>query len=140
MGKQLTKITSDVQEVFDSVLVTTNLDNFITFDILSDNTLKKEGYKVQKSNDVLKFYSDADVIILVNENVFDKLDAEAKELLFVEALAGVSYDSEKDKLTVAQPDFTSHSGVIAKYGFDAVYRMKELIKSALIIEDQEGEE
>jgi hypothetical protein len=53
-----------------------------------------------------------------------------------EALAGIHYDNEKDKLVVGKADFSTFSGLLKKYGAEQCVELKELIK---LIYSQERE-
>ena len=109
----------DTKELFKTVIDGTDLERVINIKILSNNKLKEIG-KVSKSTDLVKFLSSEDIVIQLNEEVFEKLD-ELQQIIVAEALiAHIEYDFEKDRLSINKPDVMGHSGVIAKFG-DKVY-------------------
>lgn len=109
----------DTKEIFQGVIDSTDLERILEFDLVTNNKLS-EIFKVAKTNDYEKHKTGIDVKIFVNEDVFEKLDELQKVIVAEAALAHVSYDSEKDKLTISKPDVMGHSGVISKFG-DKVY-------------------
>ena len=130
MAKNYFEIDSENQKIFDSIFIKTMLDNYIDVGIFGDND-QKEIFKLVKENDLHKFLTKFDVVFLINEEIFDNLDTNQKEMIFEEMLAGISYNSEKDKLVINKPDFVSHSAFLEKYTFQDVKKLKEIIKLAL---------
>ena len=92
------------------------------------NNKQKEIYKLIKNNDLTKYKTNVDVFMVINEKVFDQLSDVHKIIIADEALAGIHYDFEKDKLTIGKADFTTFSGLLQKYGADQCVELKELIK------------
>jgi len=129
----------DTQEIFDQVVSRTGLENYITITILSNNKSKKI-FDVVKANELLKFRTGDDVIIVLNEKIFEKLTDQQKLIVAEQALAYVSYDTENDKLVVTKPDFLEHTGILEKYGFDIINVLKESIKTLYQVEEQEEAE
>jgi len=119
----------DTKEVFRTVIDGTELERVINIKILSNNKLKEIG-KVSKSTDLVKFLSSEDIIIQVNEEVFEKLD-ELQQIIVAEALvAHIEYNFEKDKLSINKPDVMGHSGVISKFGDKVYLNTLEIIREA----------
>ena len=75
--------------------------------------------------------TDYDVIIQVNEPIFDQLQEDQKEYVVKDLLACIIYDMEKDKLSIAQPDVTTFSGVLRQYDIDTYLGIKESIVTLL---------
>jgi len=109
----------DTQDIFQTVIDGTDLERNVNIKLLTNNRLKEIG-KVTKTNDLVQYLSSEDVIIQINEEVFEKLD-ELQQIIVAESLlAYVSFDMEKEKLTISKPDVMGHSVVISKFG-DKVY-------------------
>jgi hypothetical protein len=125
----------DTKAIFDALIVAADLDRTVTIEVLVNNR-QKEIYKLIKTNDLTKYKTGVDVFIVVNEKVFDQLSDAHKVIISDEALAGIHYDFEKDKLTIGKADFTTFSGLLQKYGADQCVELKELIK---LIYSQEKE-
>lgn len=105
----------------------TGLDKQIKITILG-NPKSKEIFKVTKASDILKYRAGDDIIIFVNELIFDQLTDEQREMVVDESLAGISYDDEKEKLTISKPDVITFSGIISKYTFEKYSQLHETIK------------
>ena len=124
---------------FQTQIRQSNIPEFINIKILSNNTIKDFG-TVTKAQDIVKFMTDYDVIIQINEPIFDKLENEQKEYVVKDLLARIVYELDKDKLTISQPDVTTFSGVLRQYSIDHYMSIKESIVTLLeqkkIEEDQ----
>lgn len=130
----------DTQELFNKVIDTTGLANYgVVITVLTNNTAK-EIFKVTKANDLLKFRTGDDVIIVLNEKIFEKLTDEQKLIVVEEAVAYIAYDSENDKLLITKPDFIAHSGILRKHTFATIEVVRESVKTLYEAEKQTEEE
>jgi len=127
------------QALYDQAILQTNLGQFINIAIFADDN-SKEIFKLVKANELLKFRTQDDLIILVNEKIIDQLTPEQRVIVVQESLAGVSFDSEKDKLEIKTPDFMAHTDILRKYGFETIDVIRESIKSIILAEKQEKDE
>lgn len=124
-----TEVSKVTQKLFTDLIDEAKLERVINIKLLSCNELKQIG-KVVKASDLLKFMTDNDVIILINEVIFDQLEGDQKELVAQELIAYVSYDFEKAKLVITQPDVNTFSLVLKKVGSDKYLRIQEIIRLA----------
>ena len=124
------EVYQETENIFKTHITKSNIPSFIKIKLLSNNTLKDFG-SVTKSQDIIKFMTDYDVIIQVNEPIFDQLQEEQKEYVIKDLLACIIYDMEKDKLSIAQPDVTTFSGVLRQYDIDTYLGIKESIVTLL---------
>jgi len=129
----------DTLEIFEGVIASTNIDRYVTIKILTDNNLKKVVAKAVKANDLVKYETKNDVYIFVNEVIFEQLTEEQQVMAADEVVAGLIFDSEKEKLTINQPDVKTHSGVLSKYGYDRYEVLQESIKTLYSMEKNESE-
>lgn len=106
----------DVQEVFDNIIQTAEIDRYMSIRILCDDKMKKIG-KVVKANDLVKHIGGDDVIIIINQKIFDQLEPELQVMQAEELLAGISYNTEKDKIEITKGDVETYSGILRKYGY-----------------------
>ena len=134
------EVYEETKEVFKTHINNSGIPGFINIKILSNESLKDCFGQVTKSQDIIKFMTDYDVIIQINEPIFDKLENEQKEYVVKDLLARIVYEMEKDKLTIVQPDVTTFSGVLRQYDIDHYMAIKESIVTLLeqkkIEEDQ----
>lgn len=117
----------DTKAIFDGVIVNSDLDRYVTIEVLVNNR-QKEIYKPIKTNDLTKYKTGIDIFLVINEKVFDQLNEVQKVIIADEALSGIHYDTEKDKLVVSKTDFTTYSGILRKYGAEQCIELKELVK------------
>jgi hypothetical protein len=117
----------DTKAIFDGVIVNADLDRNVTIEVLVNNR-QKEIYKPIKTNDLTKYKTGIDIFLVINEKVFDQLTEVQKVIIADEALSGIHYDNEKEKLIVSKTDFTTYSGILRKYGAEQCIELKELVK------------
>lgn len=127
----------DHKALFDALIAEANLDRFATIKVLVNNKQKEIG-KVVKANDLIKYETGADVYIIINEKVLDKLSNEQKTIVAEELLAGIYFDSEKDKLIIKTADVKTFSGLLKKFGAEKYLELHELI-TLIYSQDKEAE-
>lgn len=119
----------EVEKLFDEVRDKTSIPQWVEFRVLCNNKQKGEPVKLIKSNDLVQVLTEGvNFAVVVNENIFSELPVDMQKLAFDEVLAGVSV-SETDSVSLEKPDFSTYSGVLAKYGDSEVIKLKESIKS-----------
>ena len=128
----------DTQEIFDGVIANAELDRYVNIKLLSDNK-SKTITKVVKANPLLKFETKNDLYIFVNEQIFEQLEDWQKVIVAEEALAGVYFDTEKDKLEIKKGDVETFSVLLSKYGYDRYEVVRESIKTLYQVEKEEAE-
>ena len=130
------EVFEDTLELFQKHINESSIPKFIKIKILSNNKIKKDFGLVNKSQDIVKYMTDYDIIIQVNEPIFDQLEDTQKEYVVNDLLAKIVYD--KDKITIINPDVSTFSGVLRKYGIDTYQSIKESI--AVLLEQKQIEE
>ena len=124
------EVYEETLEIFNTHINNSGIPTFVNIKILSNANIKDFGV-VTKSQDIVKFMTDYDVIIQINEPIFDKLEEQQKTYVVKDLLARIVYDMEKDKLCVNQPDVTTFSGVLRQYDIDTYLGIKESIVTLL---------
>lgn len=114
--------------IFADQVADADLERVVNVKVLGDNR-QKDIFKVVKANPIVKHMTNEDVIIIVNETIFDGLETDQKRLVADEAVTYIGYDFEKDKLTISKPDLTTFKGIIRKYSFETYERLNESITS-----------
>jgi hypothetical protein len=120
---------TDTLDAFNAVIVEIGLDQVLNIEIIVDDKLKPEIYKVAKCSPSEKYKTGDDINIYLNEEIFDQLPDNLQKLAIVEALAGISYDYDKETPVISKPDFFAYSGVINKYSYEEVVVLKESIRT-----------
>lgn len=129
----------ETQDLYNKVITRAGLSNLINVTILANNKAK-ELFKVNKANELLKFRTGDDVIIVLNEKIFDQLTPEQRVIVVEESIASLSYDTEGDKLIITKPDVVTFSGVLSKYTFETWNVLRESIKTLYTVEKQAEDE
>jgi hypothetical protein len=125
------EVYEDTLSLFQKHIDQTSIPRMVKIKILSNDAIKKEFGKVSKTNDIVKFMTDYDVVIQVNEPIFDQLDEKQKEYVVRDLLAQIVYDMEKDKISIVSHDITTFSGVLRNYDIDTYLSIKESIITLL---------
>ena len=125
-----TEVGEDIQEQFERFI--DNIEGLSELNIKVIGCPKlKEVCKVSKANDLLKHLTEEDIIILINEPIFDGLEPEQQLMVIEENIARIYFDAEKGKVILNTPDFETFSLLLIKYGTEKCLRLKTLIKELL---------
>jgi hypothetical protein len=134
-----TDVSKETEKIFNKFIDQADLQRVVNIKFLGCPELKQIG-KVVKANDLLKFMTDNDVIILINEVIFDKLEEDQKELVVQELIAYVGFDFEKGKVLITQPDVNTFSLLLQKVGSEKYLKIQEIIRLAFEqLKDKESE-
>lgn len=130
------EVFEDTKELFEKAISECGLEQNVNIKILANNKLKELG-KVVKANDLLKHMTQEDVIILLNELIFEQLEDSQKKMVVDELLAEIYFDAEKGKLTLVKADVETFSLLLEKYTFKEYMRLKECVKAILAAKEEE---
>jgi hypothetical protein len=125
------EVYEDTLTLFQKHIDQTSIPRMVKIKILSNDAIKKEFGKVSKTSDIVKFMTDYDVVIQVNEPIFDQLEDKQKEYVVRDLLAQIVYDMEKDKISIVSHDITTFSGVLRNFDIDTYLSIKESIITLL---------
>lgn len=125
------EVYEDTLTLFQKHIDQTSIPRMVKIKILSNDAIKKEFGKVSKTSDIVKFMTDYDVVIQVNEPIFDQLEDKQKEYVVRDLLAQIVYDIEKDKISIVSHDITTFSGVLRNFDIDTYLSIKESIITLL---------
>jgi hypothetical protein len=128
--------SSDINLIFNECLIKAGLNEVVNVKCLCDNR-QKTIFKLQKSTPLVKFETNNDVYIIINEKVFDQLEDWQKHMVAEESIAGISFNFEKDKMEIRKGDIQTFSGFLRNYGYD---RYEVLYESVKTIYNKEQEE
>jgi len=122
------EVSGENQNLFADAVADADLERLLNVKVLSDNGQKEIG-KVQKANPLVKYLTSEDVIIIINEDIFDGLEDNQKRLVVDELVTQLGYDREKDKLIISKPDINTFGSILRKYSFPIYETLHESIKS-----------
>lgn len=129
MAQKFDELDEDIQKVFDLAISCTDLERCIKIEIVGNDKQKEVG-KVVKTNDLTKYLSDdVDVVIIVNQLIFNQLPPDLQEMVAIELVTEIGYDSENDKLIIAKKDVSTFSTILKKFGYEAYERKQLSVKS-----------
>jgi hypothetical protein len=126
----------DTKDTYTDAITRANLDLNVSIKILVDNR-QKDIYRVFKANDLIKHMTNNDIVIVINEAVYDKLTEEQRIMVTEESLAGIHYDDEKEKVIITKGDVQTYSGLLRKYGYERYEVLRESIKTIYNAEKEE---
>ena len=129
----------DTQDLYNEVIKAAGLDQYVNITILVNNKAK-EIFKINKANELLKYRTGDDIIIVLNEKIFEGLTDDQRRIVVEESLASIHYDMENDKLVITKPDVVTFSGVLSKHTFDKWDALRESIKTLYAAEKQAEDE
>jgi hypothetical protein len=99
----------------------------------------KEVVKVQKASEVTEILSDKEnlVVVICYEEAFDRVEEKERWMWIRQALDKVSYDPEKDKISLTTPMVSVPLGYYQKYGNVALQNAELALLTIQQIEDEE---
>ena len=118
----------DIKNLFDEIIVDVELDRFVTIKVLCDDTQKTIG-KITKANELIKYFGGVDLVIIINQRIFDQLTDVQQRMVAEELLAGISWDMDKDKLIMSKADVNTYSGLLRRYGYQNYEVLQESIRT-----------
>jgi hypothetical protein len=125
------EVYEDTMSLFNRLIGDSMIPSFLRIKVLSNEGLKDCPGKVSKAQDIIKFMTNYDVIIQINEPIFDQLGDNQKEYIVKDLLAQVHYDMDKEKLSINKPDVSTFSGVLRQFDIDTYMGIKDSIVSLL---------
>jgi hypothetical protein len=126
----------DTQALYDEKIKAIGLDQYINITVVVNNTAK-DLFKVNKANDLLKYRTGDDVLIVLNEKIFEQLTDAQKHIVVEDSLASIHFDTEKDRLVITKPDVIAYSGILSKFTFETWNVVRESIKTLYAAEKSE---
>ncbi len=118
---KLEQASDEVINFINEIIMDLELDAFAHFRFFNLEK-QKELIKVSKASKTTEYFAKTSdlITIFVNEKIWDKLEDKHRDLLVRNALNGISYDDEKGKMNVEQPNLLISSECYAKFGSDLV--------------------
>ena len=132
----------DTAKIFEGAIAKVNLDRVINIELLAD-VKSKEVYKIVKSNEITKHATKNDVYIVINDAIFDGLEEWQQLIIAEEAITGIIFNDEKDKVEIKKGDVGitkvgAFSGILSKYGAERYEAIQESVKTLYNVEQEEA--
>lgn len=103
------------------------------------NNKQKKLISIKKIADHYAVLLNAEIIVTVNDKIFDKLDKEIKTILFEQELDKIIPNLEKGSFTISQPTLKTSMGIIKKHTYEQVERANE-VERMLVKGDKDSEQ
>lgn len=87
---------------------------------------QKELIKITKLKDDISFLVKSELLVSINEELFDVFDEESVEILIEQELDKISYNDQNGKIKMLKPDLVTFSGIITKWGVEKVARANKV--------------
>tara|TARA_R110000796_G_scaffold18980_2_gene57130 strand:- start:2979 stop:3401 length:423 start_codon:yes stop_codon:yes gene_type:complete len=120
-------LVDDTENIIDEVMDNAGLAGVIRYKVIANNDQKNDVIKVKKITPDLQYAFNTDLLIIVNEVIFEQIPDELQKLTATHALSG-THVNDNGNLTVAKPDVVGYSGFMDKYP-DISIKIRETIKS-----------
>lgn len=117
--------TSDDVITFFNEINKTQYTEAVKFEFISDSEAK-ELITIKKISDTYKFLLERDILVIINEDLFDKFDEINKKLLIEEEISKIQVNYETDKIKIGKADFITNIRTITKYGIETIARAKNI--------------
>ena len=123
--EQFTELEGDIIEYFTKLESKLGIPLPIKY-VYQGDEKQKTLLKIVKIPDRYSILLNADVLISFNEKYFDTFDDESKNILIEQELALVSLDIDNGTLKIGRPDLVTSTGIVKKYGVEAVERANQI--------------
>lgn len=133
------EVFEETKNLYTQLMLASGISNNVNIVIIANNKAK-DIFKVNKANELLKYRSGDDIIIVLNEKIFDQLTPAQRRIVAEESLASIGYDLENEKITISKPDVVTFSGLLNKHSFEVWNVLRESIKSLYAKEEQTDDE
>lgn len=114
-------LSEDIIEYFNNLEKNMSLPIDLRYVYQADDK-QKCLIKIAKIADRYSLLLKAELLISFNESYFDAFDDEARNILIEQELALLEFDLDKGSIKIGKPNFITSTGVLDKYGQDAVKR------------------
>lgn len=126
------EISKETEIHFKEIIQTLAFPTDINFGLIGDQK-QKQLIKISKANDVMKFFTQFQVIVSINEDVYDAMigDKEKVDLLIKESLNGLSINPESGAIKITKMNLVTDTAIIERFGIEEVKNAKDLERLCL---------
>lgn len=90
------------------------------------STKLKKLISLKKTSDEISYINGIDLIVFINEDYLIKLDDKNAEILLTQEFDRLQFDISKGTFKIAKFELQTNTGILNKYGIDAVAEANEL--------------
>lgn len=136
-------------ELFEERFSQTSLHQVINYTVMHNSKLKGNPLglcgKVYKTSDLVKsavedeYSGMPDFIIVINEEVFDRLDTPHQIIVADKLFAQMGFDFEKSTTSLIAPDVQEFSGILKQHDYNTLEALKLAVESIYQTIEEESE-
>jgi hypothetical protein len=93
--------------------------------LFQTNTKLKQLISIKKIPDNFAVILNAEVLVTVNEDYFNKMDDTIRKILFEQEIDKIIPNLEKGSLKIVQPSLKTSAGIVKKFSYEKVERANE---------------
>jgi len=134
--EQFTVLEDDIIEYFNDLKEKLELHVDLKY-VYQGDEKQKTLLKIVKIPDRYSILLKADVLVSFNEKYFDTFDDESKTILIEQELALIEINIDNGSLKIGKPDLITSTGIVKKYGVDAVERANQV---SLLFNQQQADQ
>ena len=133
------KLSDDTIDDFKKVIMKKAFP--VNLDILFLGSSSQKGLiKVAKIPENYEFILEKNILVTINEELYDAYDEICREILFEQEIDRISINVESGKVKFIKPDLSTFSGIVKKYGVEEVSSANQVdLLSTEQKEDKESE-
>jgi hypothetical protein len=102
------------------------------------NSKQKRLIQIKKIPDNYAVLLNSDILVTINEDIFDKLDDEIRTILFEQEIDKIIPNLEKGTFSIVQPTLKTSMGIVKKHTYEKVERANETER--LLVKGSNNEE
>lgn len=125
MREQFHELSDYIIEYFNELEKKLNLSVDLKYVYQADDK-QKTLIKIIKIADRYATLLNADLLISFNEDYYDAFDDDVRRILIDQELALIEFDFDKGTFKIGKADLITSSGIIKRYGVDAVERANQI--------------
>lgn len=119
------ELSDDVIEAFNKVVKEKAFPMDLKFQFVGSSKLKTM-VKLKKVSDPYSFLLDKEILVLVNEDYYDKYDEKVITILFEQEVDRIEYNLEKGTIKIGNLSLVTNPALISKYGYEEVARANQV--------------
>ncbi|MDY0268761.1 putative metallopeptidase [Trichloromonas sp.] len=101
------------------------------------NNKQKKLIQIKKIPDNYAVLLNSEILVTVNDTLFDKLDEEIKTILFEQEIDKIIPNLEKGTFSITQPTLKTSTGIVKKHTYEKVERANEVERMLIKGSDKE---
>jgi hypothetical protein len=119
------EVSDDTEKTFFNIFNKKTFPVSVKFQFIGCEN-QKTLIKIAKINDQFSFLLEKELLISVNEDLFNVFDEESITILIEQEIDKISIDTQSGKIKMIKPDLTTFSSLISKYGVDKVAKANQV--------------